>query len=297
MGEILVGITSWTEPTLIEGGRFYPASARTAEARLQYYASQFPIVEVDSTYYAMPNQRTSGLWATRTPDSFVFDVKAFRLFTQHQTPPVALPSDIRNALLPGIREKKYIYYRDVPGEILKELWHRFAQALIPLDSAAKLGVVLFQFPPWFFPGDREREHIARCQEMLPQYRLAVEFRHASWTNEKNLEHTLSFLRERNLGYVCCDEPQGFKSSVPLLFEATSDVGVVRLHGRNTESWEKAGISTAERFNYLYAEDELKALAPGVKALATKTSKLHVLFNNCYGDKAVVNAGQMRLMLD
>ena len=162
MGEILVGITSWTEPTLIESGRFYPASAQSAEARLKYYASQFPIVEVDSTYYAMPNERTSGLWVTRTPDRFVFDVKAFRFFTQHQTPLVALPKYIREALPAELKEKKNIYYRDVPDEVKKELWQRFAQALLPLGSAGKLGVVLFQFPPWFFPGDREREHITYC---------------------------------------------------------------------------------------------------------------------------------------
>ena len=297
MGEILVGITAWTEPTLISSGRFYPASARTPEARLQYYASQFPIVEVDSTYYAMPNKKTSGLWVTRTSDKFVFDIKAFRLFTQHQTPPIALPKDIREALPPELKQKRNIYHRDVPDEMKKELWHRFAQALLPLDSAAKLGVVLFQFPPWFFPGERERDHIANCQEMLPQYRLAIEFRHASWTNEKNRERTLSFLKERNLAYVCCDEPQGFKSSVPLLVEATSDIGIVRLHGRNTEVWEKAGISTAERFNYLYTEDEVKELVPKVKDLASKTRQLHVLFNNCYEDKAVINASQTKLMVD
>src|SRR5512136_1513084 len=212
MGEILVGITAWTEPTLISGGRFYPPQVRTAEARLQYYASQFPIVEVDSTYYALPNERTSGLWVNRTPERFIFDIKTFRLFTQHQTPLIALPKDIRGALPAVLKDKKNVYYQDLPEEMTTNLWHRFAQALLPLDSAGKLGVVLFQFPPWFLPSDRELEHIAHCQEVLSQYRLAVEFRHASWTNEKNLERTFSFLHERNLAYVCCDEPQGFKSS-------------------------------------------------------------------------------------
>ena len=296
MGTILVGITSWTEPTLIAGSRFYPEWARSAEDRLRFYASQFPVVEVDSTYYALPNERTSGLWVIRTPDSFVFDVKAFRFFTQHQTSPAALPKDIRDGLPLALRGKRNVYYHDIPDEIRKELWHRFAQALLPLDSAGKLGVVLFQFPPWFFPGDREREHIALCQEMLPQYRLAVEFRHGSWTNEKNLERTLGFLRERNLAYVCCDEPQGFKSSVPFLVESTSDIGVVRLHGRNRETWEKTGITTAEKFNYLYGADELREVVPVINGLSSSTRQLHVLFNNCYGDKAATNARQMTLML-
>lgn len=297
MGEILVGITSWTEPTLIASGRFYAPQVRTAETRLKFYASQFPIVEVDSTYYAMPNEKTSGLWVERTPGSFIFDIKSFRLFTQHQTPPVALPKDIRSALPTSLAEKKNIYYRDMPEGILSELWRRFEQSLLPLDSAGKLGVVLFQFPPWFFPGEREREHIAYCQKMLPQYRLAIEFRHDSWTNEKNIERTLAFLRDHNLAYVCCDEPQGFKSSVPLLIEATSDIGVVRLHGRNPDMWEKAGITTAERFNYLYSEEELKEVVPRIQELASKTRQLHVLFNNCYEDKSVANARQIELMLD
>jgi len=296
MGEILVGITSWTEPTLIESGRFYPASARTAEARLKYYATQFPIVEVDSSYYGMPDERMGGLWVGRTPDNFVFDIKTFRLFTMHQTSPSALPKDIRESLPAELTQKKSVYYRDLPRETVDELWCRFAQALLPLDSAGKLGVVLFQFPPWFFPGEQEREHIAHCQEMLPQYRLAIEFRHASWTNEKNSERTFNFLTERNLAYVCCDEPQGFNSSVPFLAEATSDIGVVRLHGRNREAWGKPGISAAGRFNYLYSEDELKEIAPKIKDLSSKTHQLHVLFNNCYGDKAVNNARQTALLL-
>ncbi|MFC2042171.1 DUF72 domain-containing protein, partial [Chloroflexota bacterium] len=184
MGEILVGITSWTEPTLIESGRFYPDWARSAEARLKYYATQFPIVEVDSTYYALPSERTGELWATRTGNSFIFDIKAFRLFTQHPTSPAALPKDIREDLPAEVREKGNLYYRDIPAELQDELWHRFEQALLPLDSAGKLGVILFQFPPWFYPGNQQFEYIISCQQKLPQYRLAIEFRHVSWVNER-----------------------------------------------------------------------------------------------------------------
>lgn len=297
MGDILVGITSWTEPTLIESGRFYPAWARTAEARLQYYASQFPVVEVDSSYYALPAEKTSGLWVQRTPDNFIFDIKAFRLFTQHPTSPKALPKDIRQALPAALLAKNNLYYRDLPPELADELWRRFASALLPLDSAGKLGVVLFQFPPWFLPGDEPRDFIAACQEKLPQYRVAVEFRHNSWLSENNIARTLGSLRQKNLIYVCVDGPPGFKSSVPPVAEATSDIGVVRFHGRNQDTWERAGITTAERFNYLYVEAELGEWVPKIKGLAAQTKQLHVLFNNCYADKAVVNARQMKLMLD
>ncbi len=296
MGEILVGTCSWTDKTLIESGRFYPASARSAEARLQHYAGQFPIVEVDSSYYALPNERTSRLWLERTGDKFIFDVKAFRLFTQHPTPLPALPKDVREALPPQPKGMANIYHRDMPPELVNELWSRFERALLPLDSAGRLGVVLFQFPPWFYPGNEQREYILSCMERLPQYRLAVEFRHNSWVNEKNRERTITFLQDNNLPFVCVDEPQGFKSSVPPMAEATSDIGLVRFHGRNQEMWEKKGASVAERFNYLYTEQELGEWVPRIMELASKTRQLHVLFNNCYQDKAVVNARQVAFMI-
>ena len=297
MAEILIGTCSWTDPTLIQSGRFYPEWAKSAESRLQFYAGQFPIVEVDSSYYALPSERTSRLWVERTSERFVFDVKAFRLLTQHPTPTSALPKDIREALPAGTKEKARLYQRDLPAGLVDEVWTRFERALLPLDSAAKLGVVLFQFPPWFYPGNEQRDYILACKERLPQYRLAVEFRHNSWVNEKNRERTLSFLRQNDLPFVCVDEPQGFRSSVPPVAEATSDIGLVRFHGRNRDTWEKQGISPAERFNYLYSEHELAEWSPRIKALAARTGQLHVLFNNCYQDKAVVNARQMGYILE
>jgi len=297
MGDILVGTCSWTDQTLIECGRFYPSWARSAEARLQYYASQFSIVEVDSSYYALPSERTSGLWVRRTGDRFIFDIKTFRLFTQHPTPLTSLPKDIREALPAEVKEKANVYYRDLPTELLDELWNRFERALLPLDSSGKLGVVLFQFPPWFYPGSQQRDYILACKERLPQYTIAVEFRHNSWVNGKNVERTLNFLRDNNLPFVCVDEPQGFESSIPIVVEATSDIALIRFHGRNRETWEKKGISVTERFNYLYSEKELREWVPRIKELASKTRQLHVLFNNCYHDKAVLNAQQVRLMLD
>jgi len=297
MGEILVGTCSWTDPTLIESGRFYPDWARSAEARLQYYAAQFGLVEVDSSYYALPNERTSRLWVERTGDNFIFDIKAFRLFTQHPTPVKALPKDVREALPAEARHKANLYQRDIPSELVNEMWHRFESALLPLDSAMKLGVVLFQFPPWFYPGNEQRDYILSCKEKLPQYRIAVEFRHNSWLNEKNQQRTIDFLRENDLPFVCVDEPQGFKSSVPPVAEATSDIGVIRFHGRNAAMWEMKGVSVAERFNYLYDEKELQEWVPRIKELAVRTKQLHVLFNNCHQDKAVTNARQIGFMVD
>jgi uncharacterized protein YecE (DUF72 family) len=297
MGEILVGTCSWTDPTLIRSGRFYPTLAKSAEARLQFYASQFRLVEVDSTYYAMPNEATARLWVERTSTDFTFDIKTFRLFTMHPTPLTSLPKDIREALPKSTVEKKNIYQKDLPPEVVSELWVRFERALLPLDSAGKLGVVLFQFPPWYYPGNEQRDYILSCKENLRQFQIAVEFRHNSWVNEKNKERTLAILRDNKLPFVCVDEPQGFKSSVPPMTESTSDISLVRLHGRNRDNWEKQGIGPAERFNYLYSEEELREWAQKIKELAGKTKQCHVLFNNCHEDKAIVNARQMRLMVD
>lgn len=296
MGRIRVGTCSWTDPTLISCGRFYPESVRSAEARLQYYASQFDLVEIDSTYYALPSEKNSYAWAQRTADDFVFDIKAFRLFTHHPTPVNSLPKTVRRELPPELRERENIYYRDLPSEPLDQLWKTFESAILPLDSAGKLGVVLFQFPPWFYPGSQQLDYIERCKEKLPQYRLAIEFRNNIWLSEKNRGRTFDFLRRNNLPFVCVDEPQGFKSSVPPVTEATSDIAIVRFHGRNRETWEKKGIGPAERFNYLYTEEELKPWTEKIQELANQTRELHVLFNNCYQDKAVVNARQMCFML-
>jgi uncharacterized protein YecE (DUF72 family) len=297
MGDVLVGTCSWTDPTLIRSGRFYPASAKSAEARLQFYASQFRLVEVDSTYYAMPNEATAKLWVERTGADFTFDIKTFRLFTMHPTPLISLPKDIREALSKDTVEKKNIYQKDLPPEVVNELWGRFERALLPLDSTGKLGLVLFQFPPWYYPGDEQRDYIISCKEKLRQYRIAIEFRHNSWVNENNRERTLTFLRDNKLPFVCVDEPQGFKSSVPPVADITSDIAVVRFHGRNRDMWEKQGISTADRFNYLYSEPELSEWVPRIRQLASTTTQTHVLFNNCYADKSVVNARQISFMLN
>lgn len=296
MGTIRVGTCSWTDPTLLSSGRFYPASARSAEARLRYYSSQFDLVEVDSSYYSMLSEKTSYLWTQRTAEAFAFDIKAFRVFTQHPTPANSLPKDIRQALTPELQQNRNLYYRDLPGDLADELWQRFATALLPLDTVGKLGVVLFQFPPWFYPGSQEFDYILMCKDRLSQYRLAIEFRNNVWLNQKNRSKTFDFLRRNDLPFVCVDEPQGFKSSVPPVAEATSDIGLVRFHGRNAETWEKKGLTPAERFNYLYREEELKPWADKISELASETGEMHVLFNNCHQDKAVVNARQISFML-
>ena len=296
MGRILTGTASWTDKSLVEGGLFYPPEADTSASRLRYYAGLFPLVEVDSSYYGLPTVHNSLLWLERTPPDFVFDVKAFRLFTQHPTDPAALPRDIRKAL--GPVEKTHLYYRDVPPELRDELWQRFAMGIAPLRQAQRLGVVLFQFPPWFLPSATSYAHIASCQEKLPGCRLAVEFRNRAWFSGDRPGRVWEFSRERGVAYVVVDEPQGFASSIPSLWEATCpDVAVVRLHGRNRDTWELKGlVSSGERFKYRYGRDELLELAAHVQELAGRVEAVHVLFNNNHEDWAQRNALEFQKLL-
>lgn len=297
MGTILTGTASWTDPTLLESG-WYPQEADSAEERLRYYASTFPLVEVDSTYYGLPSERTAVLWADRTPDNFTFDFKAFRLFTDHPTPQRALPRAIRDELPANLKEKANIYAKDLPKEMVDHVWEMYRQALMPVHSAGKLGAVFLQFPHWFFYGRENMQKILDAREHLPDYQVAVEFRQPSWMTEEHAEKTLDFLRENAIAYTAVDEPQGTNASIPPVAAATtSDLSVVRFHGRRADTWDKRGVGVEERFKYLYSDDELKEWVPKVERLAAETQQVHVLMNNCYADYGVRNAQQLATLLE
>jgi uncharacterized protein YecE (DUF72 family) len=294
---ILVGTCSWTDATLIESGAFYPPEVSTPAERLRFYAQNFPIVEVDSTYYGLPSERNAALWVERTPADFTFDLKAYALFTHHPTQVRSLPKDVREALDAKARQKANVYYRDLPPDLRDDMWQRFASALLPLDSAGKLGVVLFQFPPWFMPSAESTDYILEVkEERLPQYTVAVEFRNNRWLSERNCQRTLHFLAQKRIPFVCVDEPQGFRSSVPPVAEATAPDALVRFHGRNRGMWERKGVTASERFRYLYSQEELEEWVSPIQKLAQRAERLHVLMNNCYQDYAVRNARQMAKLL-
>ena len=289
---VWVGTASWTDKTLIACGRFYPKEAKSAEARLRYYASQFPLVEVDSSYYAMPAPATAQLWAERTPNDFVMNVKAFRLFTGHQTSPAVLHRDIQQAL--GAITTRNLYYKDVPPEIRDELWRRFAEALQPLQAAGKLGLVHFQFPPWLLCNREGHAHVRHCVERMAGHTLSVEFRHQSWFAGAHLASTLAFERELGVVHTVVDGPQGFSNSVPAVWEVTHpQYALARLHGHNAETWDVQGATSAsDRFNYDYPESELAALAKNVVDLEGVAPKTHVVFNNNMEDQGQRNAKKM-----
>lgn len=298
-GTIRIGTASWTDPTMTASGVFYPTGADSAEERLQYYASRFPIVEVDATYYALPARRTAELWVERTPPDFVFDIKAHALMTGQPTETKRLPRAIREGLPVDLAAKARIYARDLPDAVKDEVWAAFADGLEPLREAGQLGSVLLQYPRWFFTSSENRDTIEDAVERLRAVGMqpAVEFRNATWFNEKNLERTLRFLEDRSIPLVLVDGPQGLKSSVPALTATTSpELAVIRFHGRRVETWEAKVERTVDRFRYLYDEDELEPWVPRVQEVARQTKDAHVLFNNCYANYGATNALQLAELL-
>lgn len=226
------------------------------------------------------------------------DFKAFGTITTHPVDPQRLPKDLRETLPGAVREKRRLYPKDLPPDVRDEIHKRFWVALEPLREAGKLGAILLQYPDWFVISHQNKDEILRARERLPDDRLAVEFRNETWMSERNRAETLTFLADHDLTYVSVDEPQGFPSSVPPIAAVTSPrLAIVRFHGRNAENWKKKGISAAERFDYLYTEEELGEWRGKIERLAEETEEVHVLMNNCYGDKAVSNAADIARMLD
>ncbi|MEX2431253.1 MAG: DUF72 domain-containing protein, partial [Dehalococcoidia bacterium] len=293
---ITLGTCSWTDPSLIKSGRFYPVGVKTPEARLRYYAGIFPTVEVDTSYYAVPEPRTAIQWAERTPEQFSFHVKAFRLLTGHWADLKVLPPDLREAAAPHTDRRGRLYLKDLPGETKDALWSAFEAALAPLRGEGKLGTVLFQFAPWVPPSKRVYEHIEECKARLPGYQLAIEFRNKAWF-ERGMEETLGFLRRHELIYAAVDEPQGFSSSVPPVVDVTGPGAYVRFHGRNRDTWEKRDAKTsAERFDYWYAPEELAEWVPRLEFLEREAGDVSVLFNTNNEDQGPENARRLAAVL-
>ncbi|HEX2222331.1 MAG TPA: DUF72 domain-containing protein, partial [Candidatus Limnocylindria bacterium] len=295
---VRIGTASWTDPTMTAPGVFYPPDAGTAEDRLVYYASQFPIVEVDSTYYALPSRWMGELWLERTPPEFVFDVKAHALMTGQPSEVKRLPQDIREELPSELLGKRRIYARDLPEELRQAIFDMFRDGVAPLHSSGKLGAVFLQYPRWVFPSNESRDAIVEARERLGNdVPVAVEFRHESWFNEKNAERTIRFLEKYDIPFVMVDAPQGMKSSLPPITAVTSPrLAVVRFHGRRADTWERSGVPVVERFRYLYDEEELAEWVPRVREAASQVPEVHLLMNNCYANYGTTNAREIAALL-
>ena len=297
---VRVGICSWADPALIEDGSFYPKRSMTSEARLRFYASVFDTVEVNSAYYAIPDARHAKLWAERTPPAFTFHVKAYSLMTGHHPRPQTLPAEL-TALLPArprTTRRGEIATANFPPEALDAAFVVYRAALAPLAAAGKLGYVLFQFAPWVRFAPARLEYLASLPTRLPGWRLAVEFRDRSWFPDHAGE-TLAALRAAGLTHVVVDGPVS-AGAVPRVPAVTAPLAVLRLHGRNAQGWLKQlrgeEPSVREKYDYLYGEDELRALLPEVDGLGGEASEVHVMFNNNNRAFPVQNALMMRRLL-
>jgi len=295
---VVCGIAGWVDKSLIDSKLFYPLSVKTSGDRLRFYASQFSLVEVDSTYYGIPKPDSAEAWAALTPDGFTFDVKSFSLFTNHPTRPLSLPPDIREQLPAKVRERKTVYVEHMPDELLDESWDRFRAAIEPLRAAGKLGAVFFQFPPWFLPSSRSLAYIEQVQERMFGFQVAVEFRKPEWLDARHRDGTLAFLRSRDIPYVAVDVPPEHATSMPSVGEVTSSrLAIVRFHGRNHDTWDLRGVPPNVRFRWDYADEELSEWVPKIKEMERSAGRVHALMNNNYSNYSVKNAQQLEKLLE
>lgn len=292
MGDMKVGTCSWTDRSLTVSG-WYPDNARDAYSRLRHYAASFNTVEVDSTFYAIPGEEVFYQWASRTDPGFLFNIKAFGLFTFHTLSLSALPVELRpRDLLQGSRVRIW----ELPKNARIALWENFISKVLILKSMNRLGYLLFQFPPWIVFSEKNLNWFRRIGNLAAPARIAIEVRHRSWLQEGNRERFLDLLRDQNIAYTAVDEPS-LEWTVPPEWHVTATWGTVfRFHGRNTPAWDKREATVAERFNYLYDIEELRPFSDLAREKASEAGMVFLMFNNCFRDSAVRNALQMRALL-
>ena len=293
-GEIRIGTASWTDPTMVRSQVFYPRGVSSAEARLRYYAEQFSVVEVDSSYYSLPDRAIARRWVERTPPDFSFHLKAHALMTGQPTEVARLPDALVDALPPALAGRPRVYAKDLPFELLDAVWNHYVDALTPLHEAGKLGGVLLQYPRWFLPTPANKALLADAASRLAGIPGTVELRNHHWFDgARATEWTLDMLRDLALTHVMVDGPQGLESSVPPVAAVTTPaLAMMRLHGRRSATWEAANVPTVERYRYLYTSAELDAVLPLIESAAAEATRTIVFFNNCYGNYGATNAREM-----
>jgi uncharacterized protein YecE (DUF72 family) len=289
---VRVGTASWTDPEFIKAGWYPPEVKDDAEGRLRYYAERFPMVEVNSTFYALPRIETVASWAERTPAAFRFHLKAHGVISGHPTEPGRLPPPLRE--LPAELDRRGRIRR--PS---RELRDAAIDAMLEAAGALgdKLGAILIQLPPYVVSGPAQRRELGRILARLAPARAAVEFRHRSWVAPGEREEARRLLGEHDAAWVAVDAPRiEVASAMPPVVELTTPaLGYVRLHGRNAATW-TTGRTVAERFDHVYTEGELGEWIDPVLDLAHRAQEVAVVFNNNARDHALRNAEQFREMV-
>lgn len=270
---IRVGTCSFADEALIK--HWYPPGVAPRD-RLAYYAQRFSTVEVDSTFYRLPDEHMVQRWADRTPAEFVVHVKAFGVMTRHPVPSTRLPPELRGEF--PVDERGRV---DRPSRTARALvFAEFGRALEPLRRAGKLGGVLFQLPPYVVPKPASLDYLVWAREQLGDDEMLVEFRHRDWFAESRRAEVLGFLEEHRMSYVTVDAPRLDAANVPAtLVAATTPLAYVRFHGRNAATWNRRGGGAAQRFDYLYRDEELAEWVEPLRALSGAASQAYALFNN------------------
>jgi uncharacterized protein YecE (DUF72 family) len=272
-GNILVGTASWSDPGFVE--RWYPKKMPAGE-RLQWYAQHFEMVEVNSTFYSVPEPRMVERWCAATPAGFTFDVKMHQLFSFHATPAKLLPPDLQRRAQTDAKGK----VKSTP-DLQEALLKIFLRSASIFQNAGKLGVFLLQLSPAFSPRKHELGELDRLIEMLSGYDLAIEFRNRNWAVGDQLQSTIDFLQKHHAIFVNVDAPASdhFMVMPSDVDEVTnSNVAYLRLHGRNAKAY-ITGKTVAARFDYDYGEGEIAEVAERSRKLAKEARELHVIFNN------------------
>ena len=300
---IRIGTCSWADEALSKW--FYPPKL-PAKERLAWYAEHFDTVEVDSTFYRLPSESAVTGWAERTPAAFTMHVKAFGLMTRHPVKAEVLPEDLRAELPVDDRGRVDRPPRELRGEVFR----RFREALEPLRAAGKLGGILFQLPPYVVHKESSLDYLEWAREQLGEDEMLVEFRHRSWLDDEHRAESLAFLERIGAGHVVVDAPRSdtARNLVPTVVARTSATAYVRFHGRNLAIWNKRGGSAAERFDYLYSDEELEEWVPPLRELAGQSEQAFAFFNNNASSEdpenplgrvsqAATNARMLRRLLD
>ena len=300
---VRIGTCSWADEALSKW--FYPPKL-PAKERLAWYAQHFDTVEVDSTFYRLPSESMVQGWAERTPEDFTMHIKAFGLMTRHPVKAEVIPEDLRDEM--PVDERGRV--DRPPRELRAEIFSRFLAALEPLRAAGKLGGILFQLPPYIVYKDTSLEYLEWARAQLEGHEMLVEFRHRSWLDEENRADSLAFLERIGASYVVVDAPRSetARNLVPTVVATTSPLAYVRFHGRNLGTWNKRGGSAAERFDYLYTDDELGEWVEPLQELAGESEEAYAFFNNNASSEdpdnplgrvaqAATNARQLRRLLD
>jgi uncharacterized protein YecE (DUF72 family) len=289
-GKILVGTASWSDRGFVQ--HWYPKGMRAGE-RLSWYAQHFEMVEVNSTFYSVPDLRMAERWCAVTPDRFMFDVKLHQLFSFHSTKAKLLPPELQRRAPTG--EKGNV---ERTRDLVEAMLSLFLRSMSVLRSAKKLGALLLQLSPAFSPRMHKLDELDDLIEPLRDYRLAIEFRNRNWVIGDQLRSTIDFLRQRNAAFVNIDAPAAEHFTiVPSSLNEITDpaLAYLRLHGRNARAY-LTGKTVAARFNYNYRDDEIDEVAERSRQLASAADEVHVVFNNNALDYAPRAATRLRAAL-